>query len=54
VSFHPAAELLDRAETVDGIKAAGFLIYPYTVNDLERASELLGWGVMRSLPTTHA
>jgi len=45
VSFHPAAELLDRAETVDDIKAAGFLIYSYTVNDLERANELLGWGV---------
>ncbi|MDA1309507.1 MAG: glycerophosphodiester phosphodiesterase family protein [Proteobacteria bacterium] len=45
VSFHPAAELLDRRETVEEIKAAGFLIYPYTVNDLDRAGELLAWGV---------
>jgi glycerophosphoryl diester phosphodiesterase len=37
--------LLDVPETVRAIKAEGLLIFPYTVNDPRRASDLFAWGV---------
>ena len=45
VSLHPRADLLDSRDTTRAIKAEGLLIFPYTVNDLRRASDLFGWGV---------
>lgn len=45
ISLHPSAGLLDVSETVRAIKAEGLLIFPYTVNDPRRASDLFAWGV---------
>lgn len=45
VSLHPHDDLLRSRETVETIKAEGLLIFPYTINDSERAGALLEWGV---------
>ncbi|WP_322106169.1 glycerophosphodiester phosphodiesterase [Paraburkholderia sp. J41] len=44
VSLHASHRYLDAA-LVARIKAAGLFILAYTVNDLERARELVRWGV---------
>ncbi|MGH7684561.1 MAG: glycerophosphodiester phosphodiesterase family protein, partial [Vulcanimicrobiaceae bacterium] len=44
LSVHVQHRALD-AETVAAIKAAGFRIMAYTVNDLDRARTLVEWGV---------
>lgn len=44
VSLHASHRCLDAA-LVARIKAAGLFILAYTVNDLERARELVRWGV---------
>ncbi|WP_133792115.1 glycerophosphodiester phosphodiesterase [Paraburkholderia silvatlantica] len=44
VSLHASHRHLDEA-LVERIKAAGLFILAYTVNDLERARQLVSWGV---------
>ena len=44
-SLHPRDDLLDSRDTVRAIKAEGLMIFPYTVNDPDRASDLFQWGV---------
>jgi glycerophosphoryl diester phosphodiesterase len=44
VSLHASHRHLDEA-LVERIKSAGLFILAYTVNDLERARELVSWGV---------
>ncbi|WP_411829035.1 glycerophosphodiester phosphodiesterase [Paraburkholderia kururiensis] len=44
VSLHVDHEQLD-AQRVAQIKAAGLFVLAYTVNDLQRARELVAWGV---------
>jgi glycerophosphoryl diester phosphodiesterase len=44
ISIHVSHRQLTAAQ-VDAIGAAGFRLMAYTVNDLQRAQELLGWGV---------
>jgi len=43
-NFHMAAPLLD-ADSAKAIKAAGYGLYCYTVNDIDPAKQLLSWGV---------
>jgi glycerophosphoryl diester phosphodiesterase len=44
VSVHPWHEPLTAAQ-VRALKAAGYLVVVYTVNEAKRAKELLAWGV---------
>jgi glycerophosphoryl diester phosphodiesterase len=44
VSLHADHALLTRAQA-SAIKAAGYWLFCYTVNDPARAQEILGWGV---------
>jgi glycerophosphoryl diester phosphodiesterase len=44
VAIHASQRHLTRAQA-GAIKAAGFGLFCYTVNDAERAREILGWGV---------
>ncbi|ADQ13961.1 glycerophosphodiester phosphodiesterase [Halanaerobium hydrogeniformans] len=43
-SLHPAAKTLDQ-EVVKGIKASGYEIYPYTVNEKEELKKMIELGV---------
>lgn len=45
VSLHPKADLLESRHMTRTIKDEGLLIFPYTVNDPGRSSELFDWGV---------
>lgn len=45
VSLHPRADCLDSPKIVAEIQAQGLLVLPFTVNDPERAKELIDWGV---------
>ena len=43
-SLHPAAKTLNK-EVVEGIKAAGYEIYPYTVNEEKELKKMIELGV---------
>jgi glycerophosphoryl diester phosphodiesterase len=43
-AYHPSDSIVD-AETVAGLRQKGYAVNVYTVNDLQRAETLFGWGV---------
>jgi glycerophosphoryl diester phosphodiesterase len=44
-AWHPASAQLHHAAQVQAVRAAGYRVYVWTVDDVERARRLLAWGV---------